>query len=82
MLDMTPDEAVDAVSAAAREVSAAYAAVVARIPGREAERVARTLEFEAAQLAEAVTVLRKWTRQLDDAAVYACPPGAIREDGS
>jgi hypothetical protein len=78
MLDMTPDEAVDAVSAAAREIGAAAAAQKARVPGREAERVLRVLEFEALQLTEAVSVLRKWTRTLADGSVYA----DAREDGS
>jgi hypothetical protein len=76
MLDMTPDEAVDAVSAAAREIGAAAAAQRARVPGREAERVLRVLEFEAEQLTDAVAVLRKWTRQLADGAVYAPQDGS------
>jgi len=82
MLDMTPDEAVDLVSAAAREIGAAAAAQRARVPGREAERVLRVLEYEAEQLTDAVGVLRRWTRKLDDGGVFACEPGAIREDGS
>ena len=76
MIDMTPDEAVDAVSAAAREIGAAAAAQRARVPGREAERVLRVLEFEAEQLTDAVAVLRKWTRQLADGAVYAPQDGS------
>ena len=46
------------------------AAQRARVPGREAERILRTLEFEAEQLTEAVTVLRKFTRTLAGA---ECP---------
>jgi hypothetical protein len=73
MLDMTPEEAVDSVAASAREIGAAAAAQAARVPGREAERVLLVLEFEAKQLADAVSVLRRFTRQLHDGAVYAEP---------
>jgi hypothetical protein len=67
--DMTPQEAVDTVASAAREIGAACAALASRVvpaalgtPGREAERVARTLEYEADQLTAALSTLRKFTR--------------------
>lgn len=62
MLELTPEEAVDVVSAAAREIAGCHADVVGRVPGREAERVALKLGHEAGQLNEAVTVLRRSTR--------------------
>jgi hypothetical protein len=71
MLDMTPEEAVDVVAAAAREIAAAAAAQAARVPGREAERVLMVLKFEAEQLTDAVGVLRRYTRQLNDGDVLA-----------
>jgi len=63
MQSLTFDEAVDVVSSVVREIGAAHATLVSRVPGREAERVARSLEFEGAQLNEALSSLRKYGRE-------------------
>ena len=62
MQDLNFDEAVDVVSSVVREIGAAHATLVSRVPGREAERVARSLEHEGKELSEALSALRKLSR--------------------
>jgi hypothetical protein len=62
MQDLTYDEAVDVVASVTREIGAAHATLSSRVPGREAERVARSLDFEGGQLNEALAVFRKIAR--------------------
>lgn len=71
--EMTAEEAVDSWAESTREVGACQA-MVARIPGREAQRVSRTLEFEALQMNSALSVIRKAARAwaLDQALLAAC----------
>lgn len=57
--NLTASEALDAIAASARELAKAHRSLAEFVPGAEANRVERVLEFEVEQLQGAVAVLRK-----------------------
>jgi hypothetical protein len=57
--DQTPQQAIDALAAAARELSAAYANLSTHVKGDEAQRVCRVLEFEVDVMNASISILRK-----------------------
>lgn len=76
---MTPEQAVEAISDAIREIRAAASTLEARLPDNShQERAVRVMSYETDELASALPVLRGLVEF--DAALDSVPPPAVVEE--